>query len=145
MAQPSPLPDAARIAGVLGLPPSVADQVQLAGRVAAGLPAGSAERLRRALRPETFFRIIPEATYRRVRRQDRAMSRETSEKLYEFARLYARLSRIYGGDEARIARFLETPHAMLGGETPLALATSSSAGADAVLALLDAADAGFAA
>ncbi len=140
-----PMPEAVRIAGLLGLPGSVNDNVGLAGCVAAGLPAHSAEHLRNSLQPETFYRVLPEATFRRVRKQAKPLTRETSEKLYEFARVYSRLVGIYHADMRTIDRFLETPHGMLGGVTPLALATSSSAGAHAVLSLLDAAEAGFAA
>ena len=145
MAHPSTAPAARAIAGLLGLPGDLGDTVKIAGAVSAGLPAGSAEALRRVVNARTFDAVLPEATYRRVKRQGRPLTRETSEKLYEFARLYARLGAIYGDDPERIDLFLTRPHPMLGGHTPLALATSSSAGSDAVLSLLEAADAGFAA
>ncbi|MEM1345706.1 MAG: antitoxin Xre/MbcA/ParS toxin-binding domain-containing protein [Pseudomonadota bacterium] len=73
------------------------------------------------------------------------MTRESSEKLYEFARVYAQALTLYGDDHSRTMRFLERPHPMLDGRAPLALATSSSAVADAVADLLTRAEAGFAA
>jgi putative toxin-antitoxin system antitoxin component (TIGR02293 family) len=134
-----------RIAGLLGLGEAVRDRVALADRVARGLPARSADHLHAALGGKAFFQILPEATYRRVRRKGDPLTRETSEKLYEFGRVFELATRLYGGDTERAMRFLETGHAMLGGRSPLSLATSSSAGADAVVDLLHRAEASFAA
>lgn len=134
-----------RIAGFLGMDDKVRDRVALAGCIATGLPVRAAEHVHRSLGAQAFYRILPEATYRRVRRQGKPLSRETSEKLYEFGRVYQLALRLYRDDADRAMRFLEQPHAMLGGAAPITLATSSSAGADAVIDLLNRADAGFAA
>lgn len=132
-----------RIASFLGLGPHVSDRMELADLVAHGLPAASAEAVHEAMGSSTFAAVIPPPTYRRARRSGQPLSRETSEKLYEFARVMELLVRIHKGDEAAAHRFLQRPHAMLGGRPPLEVATSSSAGADAVVELLQRADAGF--
>lgn len=137
--------EALRIADLLGLGNGVTDRISLAEQVAHGLPADSARQVHDRLGAARFFRILPEATYRRVRRHGKPLSRETSEKLYEFARVYELALRLYGGDHERCMAFLEAPHPMLGGRPALDLATSSSAGADAVIDLLHRAEAGFAA
>ena len=54
-----------------------------------------------------------------------------------------RVIRVYHGDEIKASQFLESQHSLLGGKSPLDLATSSRAGADAVRALLDGAEASF--
>ncbi|WP_134680328.1 antitoxin Xre/MbcA/ParS toxin-binding domain-containing protein [Paracoccus ravus] len=134
-----------RIADVLGLHGAVRDRLSMARNVAEGLPAESARHVHDRIGASRFYRILPEATYRRVRRLDKPLTRETSEKLYEFARVYELALRLYGGDHDRTMRFLETPHPLLGGQAALDVAVSSSAGADAVSELLHQAEAGFAA
>lgn len=140
-----PLSEARGIAGFLGVENKVPDRLALAEMIASGLPARTAEHVHDALGARVFFRILPEPTYRRVKRQQKPLSRESSEKLYEFARVHQLALRLYGGDAERTMRFLEAAHPMLKGKTPIELATSSSAGADAVVDLLNRADAGFAA
>jgi putative toxin-antitoxin system antitoxin component (TIGR02293 family) len=140
-----PATEALRIADFLGIDDLVRDRISLAGCVAGGLPVKAAETVREKLGARVFYLILPEATYRRARRQARPLTRETSEKLYEFGRVYALALRIYRGDRDRVMRFLERPHPMLAGQAPIELATSSSAGADAVIDLLNRAEAGFAA
>lgn len=54
------------------------------------------------------------------------------------------LARAFRGDVARIDDFLTRPHPLLDGESPLNLATSSSAGAGAVVKLVLRAEAGVA-
>lgn len=132
-----------RIASFLGLGSEVSDRMELADIVADGLPAASAEAVHAAMGSSAFASVVPPPTYRRARRSGQPLSRETSEKLYEFARVMELVLRIHQGDEAAAHRFLQRPHAMLGGRTPLEVATSSSAGADAVMELLHRADAGF--
>lgn len=89
--------------------------------------------------------LVPEATLRRAKRARRPLSREHSERLYEVARVVDAVGRAFHGDRRRIDAFLDRPHPLLDGETPLELAASSSAGADAVLNLLRRAEAGVAA
>ncbi|HEY9567649.1 MAG TPA: antitoxin Xre/MbcA/ParS toxin-binding domain-containing protein, partial [Thalassobaculum sp.] len=86
----------------------------------------------------------PEATVRRAREARKPLSRAHSERLYDVARVLDAVGRAYHGDRGRIEAFLIRPHPLLDGETPLDLATSSSAGAEAVLNLIHRAEAGVA-
>lgn len=145
MAQPATATDCTRIARFLALGAEVRDRVTLAEAVAAGLPIRSAEAVQRAIGARRFDAVLPGATFRRVKRSGKNLTRESSEKLYEFSRVHDMALRLYKGDAEAAQAFLDRPHPMLGGRTPLALATSSSAGADAVTDLLTRAEAGFAA
>ncbi len=132
-----------RIAQFLGLV-GAGDRLALATQVANGLPFSAADAMKTTLGDRAFAHVLPEATYRRVKRQNKPLTRETSEKLYEFGQVFELTLRIYKGDRDRAIRFLEKPHMLLRGLTPLSLATSSSAGADAVRELLNRADYSFA-
>lgn len=148
-AEPSALPGSAagRIGMLLGLarPERQIDDVGLADLVTKGLPVDASDALSALIgRAQVVGPLIPEATLRRARTARKPLSREMSERLYEVSRVVDAVSRIYRGDRQAIVRFLGTPHKLLGGRTPLAMAQSSSAGADAVLNLLRRADAGFA-
>jgi putative toxin-antitoxin system antitoxin component (TIGR02293 family) len=135
--------EAQRIASFLGIGHLATNNLALADCIARGLPPAAADTVRERVGAKTFFTVIPEATYRRVRGQDKPLSRETSEKLYGFGRVYGAVMRIYHGNEEQAMRFLTKPHPLLGGQTALDLGTSSSAGADAVLDLLAQIEAGF--
>lgn len=146
--EPAALPgsEAGRIGMLLGLEaPQPIDDVGLAEHVSRGLRVASAETLADLIgRTHIVGPLIPEATLRRARKSRKALSREMSERLYEVSRVVDAVSRTYHGDRAAIARFLEKPHRLLGGRTPLAMAQSSSAGAEAVINMLRRAEAGFA-
>ena len=139
---------ASRIAALLGIEDAAAlDDVALADRVADGLGPQAATALGAALGPMVAVvgDIVPEATFRRVRKARGALAREMSERLYEVGRVWEAARRSYGGDEDAARAFLARPHPMLDGRAPLDLARRSSAGADAVVNLLRRAEAGFAA
>ena len=87
--------------------------------------------------------MIPEATLRRVGKAGRALSRQLSERLYELGRVIDAVSRAYHGDQKALDAFLNAPHPLLDGDTPLEMAQSSSAGAEAVLNLVRRAEAGM--
>ena len=74
----------------------------------------------------------------------KALSRSHSERVYGLVRVLDAVAGAFHGDVARIDDFLNRPHPLLDGETPLELAISSSAGADAVLNLVRRAQAGVA-
>ncbi len=145
---PSALPgsEAGRIGMLLGLKaPQQIDDIGLAERVSNGLRVASAESLASLVgRMHVVGPLIPEATLRRAKKNRKALSREMSERLYEVSRVLDAVSRTYHGDKAAIARFLEKPHRLLGGHTPLEMAQSSSAGTEAVINMLRRAEAGFA-
>ncbi|WP_187393861.1 antitoxin Xre/MbcA/ParS toxin-binding domain-containing protein [Oceaniovalibus sp. ACAM 378] len=137
--------EAQRIGRLLGLDNPPADRVGLAARIATGLAASAASALSGAIAPVAgAMALIPEATLRRARNAKTPLSREMSERLYEVGRIVDMVSRIHHGDVRAISAFLNTPHPLLDDATPLDLARSSSAGADAVADLLTRAEAGFA-
>jgi putative toxin-antitoxin system antitoxin component (TIGR02293 family) len=144
---PDTLPGTAagRVGLLLGLKhPARIDDIGLANLIANGLRATSAEALGVVLgRANVVGPLIPEATLRRAKTQRKALSREMSERLYEVGRVVDAVSRVYHGDKDAIARFLNRPHKLLGEKSPLQMARSSSAGADAVINLLRRADSGF--
>lgn len=144
---PETLPgtQAGRVSLLLGLKQATSiDDIGLADQVANGLMATSADALSAVLgRPSVVGPVIPEATLRRARKNRKALSREMSERLYEVSRVVDAVSRSYHGDYAAISRFLNRQHKLLGGRTPLQMARSSSAGADAVINLLRRAGSSF--
>lgn len=141
-----PPTEAHRVGALLGLKPkAMLDDIGLAAKIEAGLRAASADALAAVIgRARVVGPLIPEATLRRARKDRKALSREMSERLYEVSRVVDAVSRIYHGDQERIDRFLSKPHPLLAGKSPIQMAGSSSAGANAVLNLLQRADSGFA-
>jgi putative toxin-antitoxin system antitoxin component (TIGR02293 family) len=133
----------ARIGAMLELNVGALDDVGLARMVVLGLPASAAEALGRVIgRAQVVGPLIPEATLRRAWRERKALSREMSGRLYEVSRVVDAANRSFGDDRAAVDRFLARPHPLLDGMTPLAMAQSGSAGAQAVINLIRRADAG---
>lgn len=147
-ANPAEMPasEATRVARLLALDrPDRLSDVQLARRVASGLPSQAAIALAETLgRKQVVGPVVPEATLRRARKARSRLSRQLSERLYEVGRVVDAVSRAYRGDRDAIEAFLNRPHPLLEGETPFDLARSSSAGAEAVLNLVRRAEAGIA-
>ena len=143
-AQPG-LGESTRLARLMGLKtPAKFDDVSLARRVADGLPTTVAIAFARILgRSKVIGLMIPEPTYRRLSKQGKPLPREHSERIYEVGRVLDALARAYHGDLDKVLAFLDSPHALLGGETPFNMATSSSAGAEAVVRLVLRAEAGM--
>ena len=137
--------ESGRVGLLLGLKDAAPiDDIGLADRIAKGLKVASAEALATILgRSSVVGPLIPEATLRRAKRDRKALSREMSERLYEVGRVVDAVSRTYHGDGEAISRYLNRPHQLLGGRTPLQMAQSSSAGAEAVINQLRRADSGF--
>lgn len=143
-----PLSEASRLAWFMGLPRwKDVDDLGLVERVTKGLPAGTAEIIVNRIDPAGHFvkatHIIPKTTLHR--RSGGALSKDDSERLLMLARVFSEVLRLYHGDTERAAAFLSRPHPMLGDRPPIALATSSMAGAELVLKLLARADASIAA
>ena len=147
-AVPSNMPasEAARVARLLEIDgPDDLNDVQLAARISDGLLPGAALALGEALgRSRVVGPVVPEATFRRARKNGKALSREHSERLYEMGRVVDALGRVYRGNRNAIETFLNRPHPLLDGETPFDMARSSSAGTEAVLNLINRAEAGMA-
>lgn len=147
-ADPNRLPatEAARLARLLGLDDTEHfDDVALARRVAAGLPTRAVSALEDVLGSWRLAgKLVSKATFRRHRKSRRPLSRAHSERTYELGRVVDAVARAFRGDVARIDDFLTRRHPLLDGESPLDMATSSSAGAKAVLKLVRRAEAGVA-
>ena len=139
-ADPGRLPSgqSARVARLLAIQdPDAVGDLQLAKRVSDGLDPGAVFALGDVLgRKQVIGPIIPEATLRRARKAGRPLSRDLSERLYEIGRVVDAVSLVYHGDRQGIETFLNRPHPLLDGETPLDMARSSSAGTEAVLNLM---------
>ncbi len=141
-----PTSQATRLAQLLSLEVSGQfDDVALARRVSEGLPIRSVSRLAEMIgKPLIVGPVVPEPTLRRAQKAGKPLSREHSERLYELSRVLDAVYRAYQGDRDQVIAFLTRRHPLLDGETPLDMARSSSAGADAVLNLLLRAEAGVA-
>lgn len=139
--------EAVRIASLLKLKgASHMDDVTLAEQVARGIELEAALALKgliEPLGPNAFYDIVSEPTLRRAR-QRKTLTRGPSERVYEVSRVLDRVATIFRGDTDRIVRFMTRPNPVLKGHTPFAMASSSSAGANAVIRLLDEAEAGLA-
>jgi len=85
--------------------------------------------------------IVPEATFRRAQKAWK-LSRKHSERLYEVGRVVIAVAQAYRGALVRIEAFMTRPHPLLDEEPPFDMARSSSAGADAVLNLVQRAERG---
>jgi len=141
-----PANDATRVGRLLGLKrDGPLGDVELADVVASGLRPASAQALGKVIgKSHVVGPLIPEATLRRATKARKSLSREMSERLYEVSRVVDAISRSYHGDKGAVERFLTRPHTLLSGRTPLEMAGSSSAGAQAVMNLIRRADAGVA-
>lgn len=139
--------EAIRIASLLGLESaSRMDDVTLAERVASGIDVEAAYALKNIIEPlgpSAFYEIVSEPTLRRARAR-KTLTRGPSERVYEIGRVLDRVATIFRGDTDRIVRFMTRPNPVLKGHTPFSMASSSSAGANAVIRLLDEAEAGLA-
>jgi len=141
-----PTGETGRLASLLTLDDDAGiDEVSLAREVGEGLPIRTVTALIELLgRRRVVGPVIPEATLRRLTKNRKSLPREHSERVYAIARVIDAAARAYHGDPERTLAFLDRPHPLLGGESPLDMARSSTAGADAVLALIRRAEAGTA-
>lgn len=118
---------AERVAALLGgravLRSTVRTWVDLERVVRAGLPKRSLQLVaRHAVEPgtrtnELVYRIVPPATFKRRTR----LSTEESERTERLARVVALVESIWE-NQAEARRFLNRPHPLLGGKTPLDVA-----------------------
>ncbi len=142
---PSALPqtESGRVAQLLSLPTGESfGDVELAARVAEGLPADAVSHLEALVGASGV--LVPEATLRRARSAGKPLSRQHSERVYEISLVVDALARSYRGDRTRIHAFLHRAHPLLGGMSPFDMARSSSAGARLVLKVIERANAGVA-
>lgn len=145
-----PQSEARRIAHFIGLDRvKDIDDLGLVERVTKGFPVRTVATVIKRIDPDGRFvketDIIPKSTLHRRGRDQKPLSRDESERLLALSRVFSETLRLYHDDSAKSAQFLVTPHAMLGGQSPMQLAIGSIAGADLVMKLLQKADAGQAA
>jgi putative toxin-antitoxin system antitoxin component (TIGR02293 family) len=110
-----------KIASVMALFPVPHSFAELDARVSQGLPKAALKAsiehvcMSREDRKHLLYRIIPEATYKR--RRD-SLSAEESGRAERLARVFATARYVWDSEEDARA-FLNTPHAMLHGRSPL--------------------------
>lgn len=110
-----------KIASVMALIPAPHSFAELDERVSKGLPKealkASVARICKGSedRKHLLYRIVPEATYKRRRNN---LSAEESGRAERLARIFATAQYVWDSEEDARA-FLNTPHSMLQGRTPL--------------------------
>ena len=144
-----PVSDAAEIARLMGLPSwRQMNSLALVNQIEQGLPLQVVERISRAMAPDdprAKFTLLSRSTWSRLqRRQRQHLTREMSDRVHGVARVLLEARRLWTDDEAAMARFLNRPHLLLGGRTPLDVARESTAGADLVVRIIGEARAGVA-
>jgi uncharacterized protein (DUF2384 family) len=125
-----------RVRSLLCLPPEIDSKHQIEAEVMKGLQVKSVDMIIGELAADHPILLISERAYRRAKDKKIALSPSNSRKLYDFARAYAAIETFYEGKKGSVLRFLENPNTNFDGKTPLTLAISSPAGADAVIELL---------
>ena len=128
--------EASRIAELLGLTDNINSSASLNAKVSEGLPASALESILRKVHAQPAQPLIPDRAYRRARTEGVPLSREKSQTLYDFARVYRAAESHFNGYGLLVSQFLEKPNPDLGGASPIAMAVTGPAGADAVIDLL---------
>ncbi len=110
----------------------------LADQIAKGLPITSVDRI-----ASTLFEgqkcllgvIVSDTTIKRRRRDNKPLSRETSERIERVARVWIMARDVFGSDD-KARRFMVSPHMLLDGEFPVEVAALNDVGANAVESVL---------
>ncbi|SFL45806.1 putative toxin-antitoxin system antitoxin component, TIGR02293 family [Loktanella salsilacus] len=126
-----------RISELLGLPEEINDRASLECAVAKGLPASSVDNILNVMHAVPNLNLIAERALRRAKAEKQPLSPAKSRTLYDLARAYVVADKFYSGNGILVMRFLEKPNPDLGGATPLSMAITSPAGADAVIGVLE--------
>ena len=146
---PEPVSDAAEIARLMGLPSwRKMNSLSLVNQIERGLPLQVVERISQAMAPDdpqAKFSLLSRSTWSRLQKRSRQhLTREMSERIHGVARVLLEARRLWAGDESAMVRFLNRPHLLLAGRTPLDVARESTAGADLVVRIVGEARAGVA-
>ena len=144
-----PLGDAAEIARLMGLPSwRRMSSLSLVDQIERGLPPQAAERVAQVMapgNPRAKYTLLSRSTWSRLRKRPRLrLTREASERVHRIARVLLEARRLWADDDSAMVRFLNRPHLLLGGRTPLDAARESTAGADLVVRIIGQARAGVA-
>jgi putative toxin-antitoxin system antitoxin component (TIGR02293 family) len=141
--------EASRIAKFMGLSRwQNMDDLMLVRKVESGLPVSAVRRIVHRIDPnELSVRVsdlIPKATYYRIKRKKKPLSKDQSEKIFALSKVFSETLKQYHDDRELASMFLMRSHPLLGGRSPLDVARDSTAGADLVLTILERAEAGVA-
>jgi putative toxin-antitoxin system antitoxin component (TIGR02293 family) len=79
--------------------------------------------------------VVPKPTLERRRKDKQPLTTDESDRLARVAKVFAFALEIFR-DEAKVRRFLDSPHPMLDDKAPLEIALATGLGADAVINLL---------
>jgi putative toxin-antitoxin system antitoxin component (TIGR02293 family) len=113
-----------------------------------GLPLAAVERLAKLIDREdsqVLHALLSRSTIARVRRKQRpVLTKEMSERVYDIARVFGTALDVWHGDTDASVRFLNRPHPLLDRRTPFDVAKESTAGANLVVEILGAGQAGVA-
>ena len=144
-----PLGDAAEIARLMGLPSwRKMNSLSLVDQIEQGLPLQAVERVAQVMAPGdpgAKFTLLSRSTWSRLRKRPRQLlTREASERVHGIARVLVEARRLWTDDESAMVRFLNRPHLLLDGRTPLDIARESTTGADLVVRIIGEARAGVA-
>lgn len=144
-----PLGDAAEIARLMGLRSwRKMSSLSLVDQIEQGLPLQAAERVAQVMAPDdpgAKFTLLSRSTWSRLQKRPRQhLTREASERVHGIARVLVEARRLWADDEAAVVRFLNRPHLLLEGRTPLDVARESTTGADLVVRIIGEARAGVA-
>ena len=144
-----PLSAAAEIARLMGLPSwRSMSSLSLIDQIERGLPLQAAERVAQVMAPgdpRAKFTLLSRSTWSRLQKRPRQLlTREVSERVHGIARVLLEARRLWADDESAMVRFLNRPHLLLGGRTPLDVARESTTGADLIVRIIGEARAGVA-
>lgn len=131
---------AAILADLLGVKPKNTETtLTLARSVEKGLPVSALDKIADRVSPQDVrhftYRVVPKPTLERRRRAKQHLTTEESDRLARVAKVFAFGLEVFR-DEAKVRDFLNRPHPMLEGKTPLELALATGPGTDAVVNLL---------
>ncbi len=130
----------ATVADLLGVRPKKAETtLTLAYSVQKGLPVSALDRFAGLVSPQDVrrftYRVVPKPTLERRRKEKQPLTTEESNRLARIAKVFAFALEIFR-DEAKVRRFLDSPHPMLDDKAPLEIALATGPGADAVINVL---------
>ena len=130
----------ATVADLLGVKPKKAETtLTLAYSVQKGLPVSALDKFAGRVSPEDArrftYRVVPKPTLERRRKEKQPLSTEESDRLARIAKVFAFALEVFR-DDAKVRRFLDSPHPMLDDKAPLEIALATGLGADAVINLL---------
>ena len=143
------LGEAAEIARLMGLPSwRKMSSLSLVNQIEQGLPLQAVDRVAQVMAPDdphAKFMLLSRSTWSRLQKRSRQkLTREMSERVHGVARVVLEARRLWADDESAMVRFLNRPHLLLGGRTPLDVARESTTGADLVVRIIGEARAGVA-